>query len=243
VVVIVVYVRNYMPDGGFAATAHHEVLGSPVGAVFAGPTSSLHGTAYEESMLRALWYNSELRRVLEPELFARGSEDPSAASRSALTRIARERVCFDRAIVFENCHGTVGCRGRFSETERQSFSFSMLTPLTPAKQHLIQLYRNAFACCYFDEETLEAVQSDRRRGSPAVPPFVQQWQRRSVPHVFFDVRTGTRPIRSIGTAAPDLISRLRGIATISFSDARYGSRRWQMQRRPPTCTSACTGQG
>jgi hypothetical protein len=110
----------------------------------------------------------------------------------------------------------------------------MATPLTPAKKHLIQLYRNAIARCYFDEETLESVQSDRRRVSPAVPPFVQQSQMRSVPHVFFDVRTRRRTLISIGSAAAELITLLQGIATISFSDARHGSRRWQIQRAVTT---------
>ena len=193
--------------------AFAPLLQRPVGGIFA-----FHRNNSENHLNHIA--QTVLRRV--PGTFNRSSE-----------RIGKTSLCFERLVVAENCHGNAGCRALYHEDEPQSFSFGTLTPLNDHKRRLIQAYRDRAAQCLLGAPSYRELAGAPFRGRGQQSCRIKEWVQRKVPHIFVDVRRSSKK-RSFSVAqVADWLIRFvdaSRVATISFSDPRFGSRLWQMQR-------------
>jgi hypothetical protein len=75
------------------------------------------------------------------------------------------------------------------------------------------------------KETLLALQK-----SSTLPATTKQWLNRSLPHIFFDVRSTDRRILNLSIFANNVVKHLDGRATISFHEPMHGSRQYILRR-------------
>ena len=219
------------------AGTYYTLFDEPVAGVF-GRTRSKESAEVLHDAIHQRFRETDCGRVAELQW------------NGSLGELLGLEVCFRRVVLWENCHkvrsGTVGssdnlgCSGKWDHVtaERQSFSFSMITPPTPKKRHLLDLYRRASAVCYLRQPNIPAMNSSlsvsKEVGQNA---RVDSWLHRDRPHIFFDMRRMDRGISSFSSVAGFLIQKISGrltearaAATISFAESSRGSLQWNLQR-------------
>jgi hypothetical protein len=125
----------------------------------------------------------------------------------AIGEVLAARMCFERVVVWENCHGVIGTTlsshcSTARVPEKQNYSFGIDTGMTASRRALIDTMRRRLMLCYFNTTRDVSIGTDALPLSApsGVPQEAWAALRRTRPHIYVDMRLLTRRMM-FGTGA------------------------------------------